>query len=413
MLSPDLVLARQSGKELQLRSLDPKARRRAVELADTALAITRAHVGQSREALDAALDEEAVPAKERKLWLGLRKLCQDECTFGTPPDVDPPALRREVFERASQARRDGTFDADGVISAVAAAQGLSPDAVVAGLFADLRGADRLEQASTLDAEGLVAAWERARLQAVFLRATRVEATVRCASAEQYRALFAKIKFRRLLHRVEALPDGRQCITLDGPLSLFEAVTRYGLELALIAPDLLACPEVELRADLRWGASRRALTLRVNGRGPGAAELPPRRDEVTELHRALAERASAFDVAYGTELLDVPGLGVLAPDLELTERATGRVVWIELLGFWSRDAVWKRVDLVRQGLPSPVVFLASSKLRVSAEVLDDEPGAELYVFKGTPSARRVIEHAERALAQAPTAGAKAKRSRPRR
>ena len=61
-----------------------------------------------------------------------------------------------------------------------------------------------------------------------------------------------------------------------------------------------------------------------------------------------------------------------------------------MGYWSRAAVWQRVELVRAGLAERVLFAVSSRLRVSEEVLgDDLPGA-LYVYKGTMSARVVAE-----------------------
>ena len=64
-----------------------------------------------------------------------------------------------------------------------------------------------------------------------------------------------------------------------------------------------------------------------------------------------------------------------------------------MGYWSRAAVWKRVELVQAGLAERVLFAVSSRLRVSEEVLDgDLPGA-LYVYKQTLSARTVAERLE--------------------
>ena len=64
-----------------------------------------------------------------------------------------------------------------------------------------------------------------------------------------------------------------------------------------------------------------------------------------------------------------------------------------MGYWSRAAVWKRVELVQAGLAERILFAVSSRLRVSEEVLgDDLPGA-LYVYKQTMSARAVAERLE--------------------
>jgi predicted nuclease of restriction endonuclease-like RecB superfamily len=70
-----------------------------------------------------------------------------------------------------------------------------------------------------------------------------------------------------------------------------------------------------------------------------------------------------------------------PDLAFVHRETGEVIYLEVLGFWSRDAVWKRVELAKAGLREKIVFAVSSRLRVSEEVLDDDSPAALYVYKG--------------------------------
>ena len=52
-------------------------------------------------------------------------------------------------------------------------------------------------------------------------------------------------------------------TIDGPLSLFTATNKYGLQIALFLPALLHCHDFRLDAELRWGpsASRGASTSR--------------------------------------------------------------------------------------------------------------------------------------------------------
>ena len=54
---------------------------------------------------------------------------------------------------------------------------------------------------------------------------------------------------------------------------------------------------------------------------------------------------------------------------------GAPVYLEVLGFWSREAVWRRVELVERGLPHRILFAVSKHLRVSEAALDDElPGS---------------------------------------
>jgi hypothetical protein len=65
----------------------------------------------------------------------------------------------------------------------------------------------------------------------------------------------------------------------------------------------------------------------------------------------------------------------------------------VLGFWSRSAVWKRVEMVEAGLPHPIVFAVSKHLRVSEEVLGSDTPAALYIYARTMNARAVLERVE--------------------
>jgi uncharacterized protein len=73
--------------------------------------------------------------------------------------------------------------------------------------------------------------------------------------------------------------------------------------------------------------------------------------------------------------------------------------VEVLGHWSRAAVWRRVELVEAGLGVPLIVAASERLRVSEDVLPADAPACLYVYKGVMSAKAIVERAERLLARA--------------
>ena len=93
------------------------------------------------------------------------------------------------------------------------------------------------------------------------------------------------------------------------------------------------------------------------------------------------------------MLDLPGAGVCVPDLAFVRARDGAHVHFELLGFWSREAVWRRVELVRAGLPQRILFAVSKALRVGEAVLDDAPSAALYVFSRVIGAKQVLERIE--------------------
>ena len=392
-MTADLVRARKRGRELQLTKLGGKQRQRAIELAEAVLAAARASVGQSRAELAEAWSGLAGKPSERRLVDGLAKLVEDASEFAADTEHDPAELRREVFLAAEALRqRPGEhFERDRVLAEVAERRGLPPQSVERLLYADLRQAHELLRAPAIGAVALVERYEAAQVQAVLLKAESVSAVVRCRAPGAYRQLFRKLKFRRLLHRIEALDDEGYRIVIDGPYSLFDSVTKYGLNLALVLPALLECDQLQLEAQVRWGKRRERLVFRLEQRrrkgGESAAgELP---DEVAQLLEAFERLGSSWTARPADKIVDLPGLGVCVPDM-VFERRTGETVFLEVLGYWSREAVWKRVELAEAGLPERMLFAVSSRLRVSEAVLDGDPSAALYVYKGTMSARAIAK-----------------------
>jgi predicted nuclease of restriction endonuclease-like RecB superfamily len=407
MLTADLVDARRKDGTLVLRPLDAAGRAEALALSAAYLDAARALVGHRRAELEEVWDAVATEktTKRFKLAAGLRKLVADACTFEAESAVDPVELRRVLFTRANEARRrDGDrFDRARVLAEAARELGLEPEAVERGMFSDLKAEHVLRAAPTLGPASLVEAWELGQAQAVLLTAVRITCEITAASPGLARAFFAKLKFHKLLFSVERTEAGWR-VVIDGPYSMFESVTKYGLRLACVLPALRALERWSLVADVRWGKEREPLEFRLSSepkRGKKDA-APPKRAE-PELHvsdevRELAEGIEALDAGWharpASAILDVPGYGVCIPDLELTHPDENEPVYVEVLGYWSRDAVFRRVELAERGLGARIVFAVSSRLRVSAEVLDESVPASLYVYKGKMSPRAVVERAAR-------------------
>ena len=396
MLTADLVRAYRRQGELKLRQWRGDARERALGIGEQLLALAEQHVGTTRGELTDAFGAVAVSSRDQRVAEGLKKLVLDRCDFEVDTPLAPVALRDEVFTRAAARRREAAqqedFDRDALVAEIAAEKELAPEEIERLLYADIKRNHRLLRFEAVSAETLVDDYDRQQVQAVLLRAERVVAEVSCAHAGTTRALFRKLKFHRLLHRIEPLSGGRYRITIDGPLSLFGAGNKYGLQLALAFPAIRACDRWVLEADVRWGKDRARVRFRAEGaREEPAAEagLP---DEVEALRAKCAERHAAgkspWSVTPAAEVLSLPGVGECVADLAF-ER-DGQRVLLEVLGYWSRDAVWKRVELAEAGLPVPMVFAVSSRLRVSEEVLPEEIPAALYVYKGVMSPKAVLE-----------------------
>lgn len=401
MLTVDLVHAYRRGTTLKLRELKGADRERARELAAEYIAMARACVGRTRSDLEEACAAVRVEARHRKLALGLRKLVMDRCEFEVESGPDPALLRRAVFERASAARQalgpGERLDRELVLAEVARAHGLETGELERCLYMDLRSAHRVLSFAWLGADALIELYIAGQAQAVLLRAVDIVARVSSSSPAAYRALFHKLKFLRLLYLIEPTGEGGYEITIDGPGSLFRSVTKYGLKLALLLPALDACEEWSITARVQWGKRRETLSFVLASRASDearpaeAARMPAEVEEL--LHRfeeRFAQGQSAWQAQPCTDILPLPGVGLCVPDLLFTHAGTGECVYLEVLGFWSRQAVWRRVELVERGLPQSILFAVSSRLRVSEAALDASLPGALYVYKGTMSARAIEE-----------------------
>ncbi len=396
MLSSDLVRARRRGDQLVLTEIKGTERPEIESIASQIIDTIEASEGQTLDEISEALSAVARSPRHEKVWAGLKKLALDDCQFGTPLEVDAPSLRTDLFTAACRARRAATaeapFSREQVLREVAARVRATCEEVEDGLFSDLKGASRLTRPTRLSKELLVEAFELAQIQGILLRAVSLRVTVECSSPDQARELFHKLKFRRLLFRLNETNPGVYEIQIEGPFSLFESVTKYGLQLALLVPILQRCLRAELSAELLWGKERRRLTFQTTFVGNEEVGAAPLRSEVSSIMSALEKAKSPFHAEPAREFFNIPGVGLCVPDLKLS--AAGRDdVYVEVLGFWSREAVWKRVEWAEAGAPVKVVFAVSSRLRVSQEVLPQETGAALYVYKGQMSAPALLRQVE--------------------
>jgi predicted nuclease of restriction endonuclease-like RecB superfamily len=280
----------------------------------------------------------------------------------------------------------------------------------------------LRQAWPLGAEALIERYNLALAQSILLRATRVTLLVSGETADRYRRLFRAMRFLGLLHQValhaeepaEAKPAKRgkrkgeaasptasgtvYSITIDGPFSLFGPSQKYGMRLAVLLHAVLACERFFLTADVVWGPRREKAVFRVspeNALVPQAAELPSSSPVLDAFVAGFDKLGSPWKVAASDRIFAAPGEPAVIPDLVFSNERTGEEVFLEAFGFWSRAAVWTRVEQIRRGaLPVPLLLAVSKELRVSAEVLEEGDAGEVYVYKATMLPRAVLERLEK-------------------
>ncbi|MCO5165015.1 MAG: DUF790 family protein [Planctomycetes bacterium] len=391
MLTADLLRATVRGGHVRPRWLPTAgpageaARARAAEL----IAAFEAHVGRRRGALDEAVDLLVAGRPDPKLDRGLVKLLEDRATFvGLAPE-EAGARRAAVFAAAAAARRAGAFDRGAVLADVAARLETTAAALDDALYGDLREAEALEALEPVTPDELVERYNLSLAQAVLLRALSLRVTVERADPPRLRQLLRHVKFHGLLQAARREGDAVH-LELDGPLSIFSATPRYGVKMAGFLPALLLCEAWRLEAQVQLGHGRHrrrfvldpSAGLRTRARDAGAW-LP---ELVEAFERRFAEVAPAWEVDRQVPLLNLGG-EVVVPDFRFRHRASGFEAWLEVLGYWRRGAVDRRLAALRAHGAPRLVLALDPGLKVGPEQLRGLEGP-VVTFREVPDARKV-------------------------
>ncbi len=369
-----------------------------LEVAERLLELFRAQEGRARGELEEDVRELFGDDPAQLVYQGLAKLLEDRCEFEVVSGCPPEQLREQVFGAAAAQR--STFNVERstlhspsltpfnrarVLQEVAESLSLTPQAVDQGLFADLKSEQRLIRFKDISAERLLQRYNVALAQAVLLRSTRVHIVIRGATPQRYRQLFRLVKFHRLVCEMERLgPDGYR-LHVDGPLSLFTATQKYGLQLALFLPAVLLCRDYDLRAELSWGPQRKPKTLILTPADGLVSHYPdigmyvPA--ELAMFVELFRKKITDWDIIEETDILPL-GDGFWVPDFRLVQRETGRHVFLEVLGFWRRSSAEKHLQRLRRHAPEPFLLAVSEQLRVDDADLQGLP-AGIHRFRQMP------------------------------
>jgi predicted nuclease of restriction endonuclease-like RecB superfamily len=407
MLNGNLVRVRCSRGRIVPSYIDPGEARWQLA-AEQLLELYRGQDGRTRGELEADVEEAFGGDVGAIVHRGLAKLLEDRCEFEVVSGQPPEKIREVVFRLAARERLAGTTEysvlstqysvpstqsgglstasqRDATLRLAALELDMTPETVEQGLFADLKSEQRLTTFTDTTAERLIHRYNVALAQSVLLRSTRVEVTIYKEKPARYRQLLRAIKFHRLICDMKRTGSESCRLILDGPLSLFTATQKYGVQLANFLPTLLLCRQFELDAELRWGPERKPRAFRLSsddGLVTHAADtgtyVPPELTMFVELFR---KRVEDWEITEETDVLPL-GDGYWVPDFRLTQRTSGKTVLLEVLGFWRRASAERHLERLRQFAPMPFLLAVSDQLHIDDAALEKLP-AGIHRFRQMP------------------------------
>ena len=267
----------------------------------------------------------------------------------------PQRARAAVFVEAARSRAEPAV----VLASVAATLSVTVTELTEALFADLPG-ERVVASpdNVLSPVELALRTNLAIAQGFLFRSTALVIEMEGNA----RAVVRHAKWRGLICTVAPREAGRRtALEISGPYALFRRTLVYGRALSEVLPLLAWCHRYCLQAHCVLRG--RPLTLRLGSGDPIFPGKAPRLyDSKLEerFARDFRRVAPDWDVIREPEAVRA-GDTLIFPDFALRHRGDGRRWLVEIVGFWTRDYVERKLALLRvAGLRDLVLCIDESR-----------------------------------------------------
>jgi uncharacterized protein len=394
MLTADLAMNYRRGSRITPRYLESGNPRHLQTAGDLAL-IVEQHRGRRRAELERALDEYIGVGTDYKILRGLIKLLTDRCEFETSSAKDPAEIRRALFAKAAaHLKAERAIIGDDqlrrrLIDEAAAELECSPEEVMAGLYADLSGNQRLVAFEEMSAEDLLDRYNLAQAQALLYRCSEIRLRIEPQEQSVTRRLFAEIKAFRLIHAIRGNPASGYDVQLGGPVSIFHRSQRYGVQMAVFLPALLLYPAWRMRAEIDTKTGPAFFDLdsdQTRLRSHYVTDdLQSQNPQISKLLEDFDKLDGEWAAQPSQEVIDL-GESAFVPDLVFI-REGDEPVYLELLGYWTPRSLNERLkEFDRAGFDNYAIA-ASEEMRCSRDAPTQLP-PNVIIYKKSLNAREL-------------------------
>ncbi|MEH1806205.1 DUF790 family protein [Nostoc sp.] len=391
MLPTDLLMHRQNGEEIIPKRL--KIDQKTSELAIELINYFQSAVGKTQGVLERQLTDFEGDSTDYRVKRGLAYILKSSfCTFEVVSPLEPQMLRERVFYLAAKSvsSRESTQVTLGKI-ADELTQELEREVLLEqvrnGLYADLSENKILTVFDAPIAPDLLNRYNLSQVQGVFYKASQLVLNAHRNVPGEYKLLFRYLKLFQLMAYIEGDADHGFTITIDGPTSLFNPSTRYGLAIAKLIPALLHVTKWSLSSILQtrdaytntWKTGR----FTLNSECGLVSHYPPGKPYDSMLEASFADKWDALKSGWALErevdLIPIPG-SVMIPDFRLVH-ADGRTFLLEIVGYWRPEYLQKKFSQVRRAGRDDLILAISERLNLekAGVKLNDVP-ARIVWFK---------------------------------
>ncbi|MBH8553223.1 DUF790 family protein [Nostocaceae cyanobacterium CENA357] len=391
MLPTELLSHRQNGEEIIPKRLkiDDKNQALATELINC----FQGAMGKTQGVLERQLLDLEGDATDYRVKRGLAYIIKSNfCTFEVVSPLEPPMLRERVFTLAAKSF-PSPQSTQITLSKVAdeLSQELEREVLLEqvrdGLYADLIENKILTGFDAPTPVDVLNRYNLSQVQGIFYKASQLILNAHRNVPGEYKLLFRYLKLFQLMAYIEGDADHGFTITVDGPTSLFNPSTRYGLAIAKLIPALLHVTKWSLSATLQtrdvytntWKTGR----FTLNSECGLVSHYSKGKPYDSMLEASFADKWDALKTDWILErevdLVPIPG-SVMIPDFRLVH-PDGRSFLLEIVGYWRPEYLQKKFYQVRRSGCDNLILAISERLNLekAGVKLNDVP-AKIVWFK---------------------------------
>ena len=373
MLPTDLLMNRVNGETVVPKRVELDEA--MITIASELINIFTLSKGSTRAELNRHLLELEGEETDYRFKRGLAHLLSGSFSeFETVSPLEPPMLRERVFRASAMvvASSQSTIDTLQTVADQLSQElekEVLPEQIKQGLYADLPDNQILTEFKAPTPEALLHRYNLSQVQGIFYRASHVRIDAHRNDPGEYKLLFRYTKLFQLMTYIEGDADHGFTLTMDGPTSLFNASTRYGLALAKMLPALLHVTKWTLTADLQmkdfYSGEIRKTRFTIDSDCGLVSHYPPGKTYDSMLEEGFVDRWNKTKTEWKLErevdLVSIPG-SVMIPDFRLVHPDGGTFLF-EIVGYWRPEYLRKKFYQVKMADRTDLILAVSERLNL--------------------------------------------------
>ena len=229
------------------------------------------------------------------------------------------------------------------------------------LFSDVMEFHRLEEFDGYPGPGaFLARYNIAQVQAALYFA----ASITVWASRDFKTIIRYAKLARLMHTIRRRGERGYVIRFDGPASVLRHTRLYGVWMAKFLPALISCRGWRMHAELKMPPSGWPASLDLSERDGLKSHIsPPDAFDSTVEEKFSTKWGEAPRDGWSLEreggILHA-NQKVFVPDFVLRHES-GRRVYLEIVGFWTRDYLEDKARTLELFLNVPIILAVHRSL----------------------------------------------------